>query len=198
GFLGKVWEEHFEKEARQAFATWLRALPEKYRRGSMGRYRQHVIIDHEVFNVRGMGLIAAHVLKLEQVFVDLKIAPASNTARFNPDPIAVKQFANARSVWDFVRASKDASGDAVALAIVGPPGCGKTTLLQLLPPPRPPNGKRRLKVPAYTPLLLFLRNHATTITESPAISLGEIAQRYFSGDRYPTLKLSQGWFEKQL
>jgi hypothetical protein len=53
-------------------------------------------------------------------------------------------------------------------------------------------------VPAYTPLLLFLRDHATAITEQPAISLGEIAQRHFTGDRYPTLRLSQGWFENQL
>ncbi len=198
GFLGEVWKEHFEKDARQAFATWLRALPSKYRRGAMRRYRQHVIIDHEVFNVRGMGLIAAHVLKLEQVFVDLKIAPASDAARFNPDPIAVKQFANARSVWDFVRASKDASGDAVALSIVGPPGCGKTTLLQHLAVTLAANQQRRYKVPAYTPLLLFLRDHANVIAEQPTLSLGELAQKHFIGERYPDLKLPSDWFERQL
>ncbi|MBV9928815.1 MAG: NACHT domain-containing protein [Acidobacteria bacterium] len=197
-FIGKLWSEEFEKDALKVTATWLRAAPSKFTPAFAGRYAKQVIIDHEVFNVRGLGLISTFTLKLDQVFVELKISPSENPNKFNLDPIAAQAFEGARSIWDFVRASKDQSGDAIALSIVGPPGCGKTTLLQHVATTLASNQQRRHGVRAYFPILLFLRNHAAAITERPSISLGELTARYFSGERYPELKPPPNWFERQL
>ena len=120
GFVAELWQQHFKDNALSATASWLKALPAKYSPGFAKRYRNQVKLDHEVFNVRGLGLIGAHTLKLEKVFVDLKISATSNPEKLNPDPVASqergKAFANARSLWDFLRASKGASADAIALA----------------------------------------------------------------------------------
>ena len=120
GFVNELWQKHFKDNALSATASWLKALPAKYSPGFAKRYRNQVKLDHEVFNVRGLGLIGAHTLKLEKVFVDLKISATSNPEKLNPDPVASqergKAFANARSLWDFLRASKGASADAIALA----------------------------------------------------------------------------------
>lgn len=197
-FLAKIWKEELEKDALKATATWLRAIPAKFAPGFTRRYNKQVVIDHEVFNVRGLGLISTFTLKLEQVFVELKISPSSNPNKLNTDPVAVKAFSEARSIWKFVRVSRDQSGDAIALSIVGPPGCGKTTLLQHVAVTLASNRQRRFGLRAYTPILLFLRDHVSTITETPSITLGELAQQHFAGDRYPALRPPLEWFERKL
>ncbi len=198
-FTGKLWKQEFEKETLKATADWLRALPGKYSPGFLRRYQQQVRFEHEIFNVRGLGLIAAHTLKLEHVFVDLKISTSGNPNQLNLDPVAAKQFADARSIWDFVRASKDRSGDAIALVVIGPPGCGKTTLLQYIAVTLALNRQQRYAVRAYTPVLLFLRNHVAAITANPSITLGELAEQHFSDSkRYPKLKPPQKWFDERL
>lgn len=177
---------------------WAWAIPNKYSFRFPGRYRKRICIDHKFFNVRGLSLLEEKTLKLEQVFVDLQISPSSNPNRPNLDPIAVRQIANARTIWDFIRTSKNVDGDAVVLVIIGPPGCGKTTLLQFVAMTLAANQQRRYKLPVYTPILLFLRDHVAAITNQPDISLGEIAQLYFSSGRYANLQPPVGWFEKQL
>ncbi len=197
-FLRELWEKHFKDNALSATASWLKALPGKYSPGFANRYRRQVALDHEVFNVKGLGLIGAHTIKLERVFVDLKIASARFARTLN-DPLAKKAFEHARSLWDYVRAIKDRSEDGRALAIIGPPGCGKTTLLQHAAVTLAANRQRQYRVAAYTPILLFLRDHAAAVTANPALTLGELAQSYFSRkDRYPELKPPAAWFAQQL
>lgn len=198
-FLRELWEKHFNDNALSATASWLKALPAKYSPGFAKRYRHQVALDHEVFNVKGLGLIGAHTIKLERVFVDLKIASACFDRTIN-DPLAKKAFENARSLWDYVRAIKDRSEDGRALAIIAPPGWGKAMLLQHAAVTLASNLQRPYRVAAYTPiLLLFLRDHAAAVTANPALTLGELAQSYFSRhDRYPELKPPAAWFVQQM
>lgn len=197
GFIKKLWERQFEEDALKATADWLRALPGKYSPGFRRRYQKQVCIDHEIFNVRSLTTFAVHTLKLEPVFVDLRISPSDNPNRPNLDPVTAKQFADARSIWDFVCASKDKRGDGIALAIIGPPGCGKTTLLQHVAVTLATNRQRPYRVRAYTPILLFLRQHTAAIMDNSDITLGELAERHFSNNpNYP--KPPANWFERQL
>jgi hypothetical protein len=82
--------------------------------------------------------------------------------------------------------------------VIGPPGCGKTTLLQHIALTLAANKQNRHKLRPYSPLFLFLREHVQSIEkESP--HLAELAQRHFSdGKRYPGLKPPPRWFEHNL
>lgn len=142
-FLRELWEKHFKDNALAATASWLKALPAKYSPGFAKRYRRQVALDHEVFNVKGLGLIGAHTIKLERVFVDLNIASARFECTLN-DPLARKAFEHARSLWDYVRAIKDRSEDGRALAILLPFGAHRVVARRRCcntPPSRwPPTG----------------------------------------------------------
>jgi energy-coupling factor transporter ATP-binding protein EcfA2 len=195
----KLWKMYSDKEALDVVATWL-ARKATFR-GFFKRYLEKVQIDHESFNVKGLGLLSANSLKLESVFVELKIS-GSNPNKFNFDFLAaqtIEQLNNARTIWDFLKASKDDKGNGVALAIVGPPGSGKTTLLQHVAITFAANRQRQYRLPAYIPIFLFLREQAAAIAGDPTPTLSEVAHQHFSDkNRYLDLNPPEGWFETQL
>src|SRR4051794_33234249 len=95
------------------------------------KYRQRVYEEFNYFNVRGLTLLSAFTLDLNQVFVDLRVAPSSQTATTIITPLArAADDTNIASIWDFIRFAQRVDRSRKALAIIGPPGSGKTTLLQ--------------------------------------------------------------------
>src|SRR5262245_38652354 len=88
-------------------------------------------------------------LKLDQVFVDLRIAPSGNPQRPGMDSIAVKELTGNRPIWEFLRVKRGKNEAPAALAVVGPPGCGKTTLLQHVALTLAANRQRRYRLRAY-------------------------------------------------
>src|SRR5262245_16847819 len=195
-FSKKVWAE-LEKDAIKATADWVRAAARNFKPGFRRRYNIAIIHEYGVFNVRGLGLINTFTLKLDQVFVDLRIAPSANPQRPGMDPIAVKELTGNRSIWEFLSMKRGKDEPAAALAVVGPPGCGKTTLLQHVALTLAANRQRRYRLRAYTPALLFLRDHVDTITEKPDITLGALAEAH-SRKQFQKLKPPPDWFERQL
>lgn len=198
GFGQKVWKDELEKDAVKATADWVRGTVRGFAPGFRRRYKRVVLDEHGGFNVRGLGLINTYRLKLEQVFVELRIDP-TNPQRFNRNLTATKQLAGNRPVWDFLRETEAGAG-VRALAIIGPPGCGKTTLLRHIALTLAANRQRRQRVRAYVPVLLFLRDHAAAITHANPPTLGKLLQDYFGSDggQFAGLKPPVGWFEKQL
>src|SRR5262245_43807149 len=195
-FSKKVWAE-LEKDAINATADWARAAARNFKPGFRRRYNKEIIHEYGVFNVRGLGLINTFTLKLDQVFVDLRIAPSGNPQRPGMDPIAVKELTGNRPIWEFLRAKRGKNEAPAALAVVGPPGCGKTTLLQHVALTLAANRQRRYRLRAYTPALLFLRDHVATICEKPEITLGALAEAH-SRKQFQQLKPQPDWFERQL
>jgi energy-coupling factor transporter ATP-binding protein EcfA2 len=197
-FGKKVWSRVSDKAA-DSMADWIWDWILKVigNAGFKRRYMRRVIREHNVFNVSGLGLMQAFRLSLDQVFVELHIDP-SNPHKFNFDPIAQKHLAGNRPIWDFLQLNRRKDSEAVTLAIIGPPGSGKTTLLKYLALTLAANRQRRYKLPASTPILLFLRDHSKAVSEGK-VNLGKLAQDYFSdASLFSTLRPPAGWFEKQL
>jgi len=195
-FSKKVWAE-LEKDAINATADWARAAARNFKPGFRRRYNKEIIHEYGVFNVRGLGLINTFTLKLDQVFVDLRIAPSGSPQRPGMDPIAVKELTGNRPIWEFLRAKRGKNEAPAALAVVGPPGCGKTTLLQHVALTLAANRQRRYRLRAYTPALLFLRDHVATICEKPEITLGALAEAH-SRKQFQKLNPPPDWFERRL
>ncbi|MFN0112319.1 MAG: NACHT domain-containing protein [Blastocatellia bacterium] len=200
-FFKDVWKEELRKDTVKATADWIRAALRNFKPGFRRAYYKQIIREYGVFNVRGLGLINTFTLKLDQVFVDLRIAPSFNPQKASSDPVAspltAEKLTGNRPIWDFLRVKRTDDEQAAALAIIGPPGCGKTTLLQHIALTLAGNRQHRYRLRAYAPLLLFLRDHAAAITVDPAITLGALARKHLSS-QFPKLKPPPDWFEHQL
>ncbi len=166
------------------------------------RYNQHVIYEHRVFNVRGLRTRGTFTLEIEQVFVELRIAPSHNSEQINFDPISAKQVTGNRPIWDFWRFTRH---KRLLLAIIGAPGCGKTTLLQYMALIFAANKQRQYYLLPYVPILLFLRNHIEQIVVEKSsgrdapLGLAELIYEHFANqENYPKLKPPRRWFEQRL
>lgn len=194
-FIRKVMKE-LEGEAVKATSSSVQYATHSifFRR----RYKKRVVVEHDLLNVRGLGLISTNKISLDQMYVDLRIG-AGNPRQFNVDFIARKEADDGQLIWHFLRDHQSNASEATALVIIGPPGCGKTTLLRHVALTLAANRWKRYEVRPYVPVLLFLRDHLATLAESTPPSLGKLLQNYYSEENlFPSLKPPPGWFEKQL
>lgn len=196
-FGKEVWNR-LKPDAAQYVADKIRTRFQSLSFSFPQRYKQYVINEHNLFNVRGLGLINTFTLELEQVFVDLRVAPSGNPQRATSDLITTMERAGNRPIWDFLRISKDKRGEALALAIIGPPGCGKTTLLQHVAMTLATNQHRRYRFHKSLPILLFLRDHLSSILEKNPPPLAILLENYFGNQSMFSLNPPRGWFERQL
>src|SRR5262245_40261913 len=146
GFGRKVWEKRLEERAIQAagdgiltLCHWVVAWGKNLAPGFRRRYNRQMKLEHEIFNVRGLGLVNNFTIELTDVFVDLKIHPSSRRPQTTADPLArsiptgdaTREAQTIGQIWDFLRARwKSRTQTPTAMVVVGAPGSGKTTLLQ--------------------------------------------------------------------
>lgn len=195
-FSKKVWAR-LEEEATKSTAEWIKASLRRLAPGFRRRYQKQIITEHGIFNVRGLGLINAVALELNQVFVDLRIVTSTNPGKPNLDPIAVKpaELAGTEPIWHFLRHRRKI--EATALAITGAPGSGKTTLLQHIALTYASNQQHRYGIREDIPIFLFIRDLAESVAASDPPSLGAYVENHFS-KKYQHLKVPREWFEQQL
>ncbi len=158
--------------------------------GFRRRYLKHVIYEHRYVNARGLRTQGAFRIRLEKVFVELRIAPNS-AHRANVDMLSGSVFSGNKPIWDFLQVL--VRQEAAALAILGAPGCGKTTLIQSIALVLAENRQRKYHLRSRVPVVLFLRDHVVTITSDTPPSLGALAQDVFTKQKPPP-----GWFERNL
>jgi len=187
-----------KRQAVYAALRWLFAELRRRLPGFQSRYCKQIRYEHGVFNVRGLRTIGTFTLNLNQVFVPLKIAPSTSPNQPNLNPLVVKALVGNRSIWEFLRLRPLHTESPKVLAIIGPPGCGKTTLLQHVAFTLACNHQHHYQLQPGLPLLLFLRQHIPNIVQHK-LTLAELAQQHFSQSHcYPDLDPPAHWFKQQL
>jgi hypothetical protein len=164
----------------RAAGSWLSS----YRR----RYRRWVLDSRRYVDIKGLATAGDNTPQLEQVYVDVALTRRA-PHQVSSDPLSKipEDVTERYSIGTFLDHDQ-----AVVLAVLGPPGCGKTTLLAHI-------AMRSARSPRRSgrgvPILLALRDHAQTIAGSPEIALPTVLRSTLS-----SLPASEpdGWWERHL
>jgi len=193
GFIISIWTKLTPAWTEQLAAQLNRIIRFS---GYHQRYLQHLVYQHRFFDVKGLTTQGPYNLKLEQVFVDLSLAPRPYyAASANPIETMPKHLRTGRhAIWDYLTVKPMGNRH---LAIIGAPGSGKTTLLKHITLNLAGSGDKRQRGGLdKLPILLFLRNVAPAIKENPGLSLVQALR-----DRLVKLEGPHpppGWFTRQL
>ena len=153
------------------------------------------------FDIKGLSTQTDHTLELEQVFVDLKLqSQVAHKATSDPlQNIPAKFRGDSFPIWQFLPLlSQEQNHQNAKIVIVGPPGCGKTTLLKhmalLLTLPANSAQLKEIKF-RKIPILFYLRDYVSDIRNNPTIMLPEIAE---ANTAKWDVSVPRGWFSKNL
>jgi hypothetical protein len=163
-----------------------RAAQEKYKNA----YAEALHVMHSLFDVKGLTTQGVFSLELEQVFVQLNIAPRQ-VDHNNPLDVPIELRHGNHEIWDFIN-----SPILRHLAVIGVPGSGKTTLLRYVALAMAYRGYQTDKlIIDKLPILLFIRDHAQEIANNPNIKLIDLISKDLDWmqESVPTT-----WFEKHL
>ena len=154
-------------------------------------YREHVFYHCRDFDVKGLSTQGIYSLEMKRVFVELSIVPHQADKRGH-DPVPpqsqTETVPERRDIWEYLEQPGH-------FAIIGAPGCGKTTLLKHVAITLA--FTRRKKIQQTLPVLLYLRSHAKAIADNPDLSLQDVilASEVVKEQR---AKPPQNWFEQKL
>jgi energy-coupling factor transporter ATP-binding protein EcfA2 len=196
GFVTKVWQR-VEGKWADRFADWIDLILQSLFSGYRQRYLEYMVYQHRVFDVKGLSTQGPYNLELERVYVQLSVDPTPmHGANSNPmQKLPNDLRAGSHAIWEYINNKNLKKNN---YAILGAPGSGKTTLLKhmALTLAAPRHRRRKLGVPNLLPILLFIRDHATSIKDNPNMSLVQLIRDQFA-DRQAPLPPS-GWLEKQI
>ncbi len=154
-------------------------------------YMRYLESQVRLADTEGLAIRGDAPLRLEQIFVELGLVSTAphqvSTDMLNDSRVSRSQ----ESIWQHLRA---ANGQAVIIA--GPPGCGKTTLLQhiVLTLAAKRKIRRKFGAPTRLPILLSLRKYGYNIRPElslPALVLASLPPPLVS-------KAPPSWFEYYL
>jgi energy-coupling factor transporter ATP-binding protein EcfA2 len=165
-------------------------------------YLEYIHSVHHDVDLKGLTTIGNYSLSVEQVFVDLSLAPEPlhlakgsvvkpDTPRTRTSSAEHAAMAERHSIWYFI---ENTERRGARLAIIGPPGAGKTTLMKhlvgVLATNRAPDEYRN-----HIPVFLYLREHADQIAGNENVSVSRVVRESLSlldSEEPPR------WFEEQL
>ena len=168
-FAAKVWRE-LEDDAVKGVASFLRQAPGKSAfivvrtwhwliaqlaarsPGFRNRYLTEVSYRYGKFNDRGLGLINANRLSLKDVYIDLEIDPDPILENAAHD-LLKREYREPRPIWDYLNQLTCGT----PLAIIGPPGTGKTTLIYHVLLVYAQNAQRQFRATSRIPFYVEIR-----------------------------------------
>ena len=173
---------------------WVKKSWWKITSNFQGKYYQQLILNCRDYRTQGLKTKGAFTLDLEKMFVPLQVAPES-AQNVSSDMIRKKIPERCLEIWDFL-AEISNQPSYKRIAIIGPPGIGKTTLLEHLTLTYAQLAQRwkHRSAPTLIPILLYLRTVQEEIaTDNPPTLAAVIENR-------PEIKKlnPRGWFGTQL
>jgi energy-coupling factor transporter ATP-binding protein EcfA2 len=196
GFAPLLFQKAAEAEKRETgFKSVFRSRDFKKKYFTLLRYQ------NRDFDIKGLSTQTDHTLELEQVFVELKLQ-TQVAHRTTSDPlqlIPAKFRGESYPIWRFLSLlSQEEKIQNPKIVIVGPPGCGKTTLLKhmaLLLTLPPQNVQFKELKFRKIPILFYLRDHVAEVQNNAAVMLPEIAEANIAKW---DVSIPPNWFSKNL
>ena len=162
------------------------------------RYRKSLIDYHRDLKIEGFK-IGLPVLDLEDVFIPLKLSteiPENIAKEIITDCQTLEK--QEQKIWSFLAQSSQIPIYR-DIAILAPPGYGKTTLLQYITLIYAKKLHSRYQAPYFIPILLFLRDLRGDILQEQAPDLPKlITDAVRNKPAFAELKSPPRWFERKL
>ncbi|WP_159785858.1 GUN4 domain-containing protein [Sodalinema gerasimenkoae] len=169
--------------------------------GFLGKYYNSLIDSHCELKTEGFN-VGLPVLDLEEVFVPLQVA--SQTPRKVPGGVVTRQpvpplgNGETQQLWDFLRESRQTRSYR-RIAILAPPGFGKTTLLQHITLTYAQKKQGKHKAPKWVPVLIRMQDVRQSLVHSQPPSLPQLMrERVQQLPACETLEPPKGYFETLL
>ena len=162
------------------------------------RYRQSLIDYHRDLKIEGFK-IGLPVIDLEDVFIPLKLV-SEIPENISQEIITNNQVLDQQeqNIWSFLAQSSQISSYR-DIAILAPPGYGKTTLLQYITLIYAKKLHSRYQAPYFIPILLFLRDLRGEILQEQSLNLPELITNTVKNQpAFAELKPPPQWFARQL
>jgi predicted NACHT family NTPase len=182
-----------EKSKTFLVKTWWQLNP-KFQRD----YYETLIDTFRELKVEGFR-IGLPAIDLEKVYISLRVQP-KNLERIPKIMISLEQSLEGREIWKFLRQSTQKPFRCYRrLAIIGPPGLGKTTLLKHITLTYAHQNHTTYQAPKFIPILLYLRDiRHLVLAETPPTLPHLIRQHIEALPADPPLKIPPNWLEDQL
>ena len=180
GFLGKEWEA-LEPDVVKASTDWIKMTVFNGLSGFRRRYKRHVVYEHRVFGLGDYERRAKGLSNWSRCSSNCRLPPVMRCKSARIHWYSIHCLAASR----YGRFCAVSGNSATVLAVLGPPGCGKTTLLKHLVLTFALNQQRSTGC-APLSVLLFLRDHAEVIVEQSP-SLADSRPIFSDQKRYPEL-----------
>jgi hypothetical protein len=160
------------------------------------KYYKSMVYKYRTYRTEGLKTKGRFAFDMTELFVPLRVAPQSPDL-ISQHMIQVKdRQPNRLEIWDFL-GTPGQERRFRQIAVIGAPGCGKTTLLEYLALTYALNNQRRQyrKAPTLIPILLYLRDIRNQITGEQPPNLAQVIENQ---EFVRKLRPPPSWFHTKL